>query len=677
MFKTVCCSYYINTMEVLKNFVANIIDVYHPSVLDKFVQGNEHKVNIDMILAHNITKLNVLFCKVWITMFDTYPSKKHFQDYLLGIIPIDKAFNSTIQKYDDAVLQSMISSVDVQNVCRYGFIPPSEYQKVKGVFVETVPRLQDKEYVKEVLVDKWKFRFGYQNTSTNQQTILKSFIAMYNRTEQQLCNGNYSDFTGFSPDVDGHPLQLTDDDKRYMNQREVFQYYLHKNNRFLMQLASHVVIVNDTETENNNIGSLVETVQDVTKQQTLVLNLMSCVSDSKVGKAGTLFVYSIPKSFYDLIPNMVSNMILVSCDSRVVKRPLCKKEQNSIHVYVGDKFDHSNHVDGLYRLTLSTCCKNTTDRSVYYLPPTTHSLYSWAWKHYLTLQCPFKTPHPINNVLIFVDFIAKLCVKSQKSIIDAIQKPRTPCKTKHCIVVVDTRFNILTLWSIFISLANALDASINGVQWNAIIYTSPKASSQYKEAMLKLGLTNTKDIIKIQNSNSLDCKLFHMEIYNAFLKNASFWKGLQDQGFKKCLIVQDDGMLLNGKHLEHYLQYDYVGAPWMDAPDNSYIKQYINSDLVGNGGFSLRDVQKSYEVCTSFKDEKNQLFYHNINEIPEDVYFVKCLKSMGGNASVAPFNEARRFSVEQVFQHSPCGFHKFWMYHSPQDTLKLFNSWLS
>jgi hypothetical protein len=255
----------------------------------------------------------------------------------------------------------------------------------------------------------------------------------------------------------------------------------------------------------------------------------------------------------------------------------------------------------------------------------------------------------------------------------------TPCEeraTKNCIILVDTRFNIMSLWSILISLFNAMYANINNVKWNSIIYTSPQALTKYKDAIVELGLKNTEDVIQFISCPSLECKVFHMEIYNAFLKNEEFWNGLNKQGYKKCLIVQDDGMLIHGKTLEPYLQYDYVGAPWTDVVDNKYIKEYINSELVGNGGFSLRDVQKSYHVCQHFKNEKNELFYHNINEIPEDVYFVKCFKKMGTNANVAPFNDARRFSVEQVFQHRPCGFHKFWVYHSPQDTQRLCNIWL-
>jgi hypothetical protein len=224
-----------------------------------------------------------------------------------------------------------------------------------------------------------------------------------------------------------------------------------------------------------------------------------------------------------------------------------------------------------------------------------------------------------------------------------------------------------------ISLYNALSANIN-TDWQAIIYTSPSASLQYAKELKQLGL-DKNPLITITISPTLQCNVFHMEIYNAFLKDNAFWKNLLDEGYNKCIIVQDDGILIDGDTLQQFMEYDYIGAPWADAIDNKFIKEHINNELVGNGGFSIRDVSKSYNVCCKYEKEKHTLFYHNINEIPEDVYFVQCLKLMGNQAKIAPLNVARRFAVEQVFQYKPAGFHKFWMYHTPDDTLKMCESW--
>jgi hypothetical protein len=316
------------------------------------------------------------------------------------------------------------------------------------------------------------------------------------------------------------------------------------------------------------------------------------------------------------------------------------------------------------------------DKHVYFVPHSSYDLFSWSLKHYLSCKCPFKVQHPVNNTLIFVDFIGKYCIRRQDKVIKTLkynnQEGSHDVKKKQCIVIVDTRFNIMSLWSVLVTMYNVPKEQYD---WIVFIYTSPSAKQQYKEALANYGL-GEEDVntIKVVGCASLECKPFHIELYNAFLKDELFWKDLMDQGFEKCLIIQDDGMLVNGANLEEFMTFDYVGAPWADVADNKYIKDYINVDLVGNGGFSLRDVKKSYEVCVTYKDEKHMLFYHNINEIPEDVYFVKYLKKIGAN--VASFNIARKFSVEQVFQYRSCGFHKFWMYHPPQETLRLCDSWL-
>jgi hypothetical protein len=45
-------------------------------------------------------------------------------------------------------------------------------------------------------------------------------------------------------------------------------------------------------------------------------------------------------------------------------------------------------------------------------------------------------------------------------------------------------------------------------------------------------------------------------------------------------------------------------------------------------------------------------------------------------ANVAPFDIARKFAIEQVLSVNPVGFHKFWMYNLPIETVKILNSFL-
>lgn len=71
--------------------------------------------------------------------------------------------------------------------------------------------------------------------------------------------------------------------------------------------------------------------------------------------------------------------------------------------------------------------------------------------------------------------------------------------------------------------------------------------------------------------------------YNALLKNSSFYKSLNS--FTYLLIIQTDAYVFSNDFSAFY-QYDYVGAPW-EKDSLKYIQ-----GRVGNGGFSLRNIEK-------------------------------------------------------------------------------------
>jgi hypothetical protein len=91
---------------------------------------------------------------------------------------------------------------------------------------------------------------------------------------------------------------------------------------------------------------------------------------------------------------------------------------------------------------------------------------------------------------------------------------------------------------------------------------------------------------------------------------------------------------------------------------------------VGNGGFSLRTISLMKKICTECVDEKNWLFFHNLNNIPEDVYFVKCVIDKGGKIPI--FKQAICFASEEVIYDACLGFHKVWAYHHPMHIEQFF-----
>ncbi len=129
---------------------------------------------------------------------------------------------------------------------------------------------------------------------------------------------------------------------------------------------------------------------------------------------------------------------------------------------------------------------------------------------------------------------------------------------------------------------------------------------------------------------------------NALLTNAKFWK--QVRGEKILLFQIDSIMCSNSPHkITDYLQYDYIGAPW-----NPVWHQFDKRYLVGNGGFSLRTRSKLLALI--------ELIPYN-SLLPEDVWYAENLHRV--NASVAPVNLAKTFSVESIFYERPVGIHRF------------------
>ena len=129
---------------------------------------------------------------------------------------------------------------------------------------------------------------------------------------------------------------------------------------------------------------------------------------------------------------------------------------------------------------------------------------------------------------------------------------------------------------------------------------------------------------------------------NELFTTPAFWKRIPAE---KILLFQiDTVMCSNSRHkITDYLQYDYIGAPW-DFPWFEYDRKYN----VGNGGFSLRSRNKTLELLALIP-------YNKV--MPEDVWYAQNMHRV--NASIAPAEIAKTFSVESVYYERPVGVHRF------------------
>jgi hypothetical protein len=116
----------------------------------------------------------------------------------------------------------------------------------------------------------------------------------------------------------------------------------------------------------------------------------------------------------------------------------------------------------------------------------------------------------------------------------------------------------------------------------------------------------------------------------------------------RCLVVQWDGYVVNpGGWSDDFLAYDYIGAPWRNAPENL---------AVGNGGFSLRSSSLLREVSRLATSIPADLPESNVEDVIIGRYLRPMLEGLG--LKFAPVTVAERFSTEDFpIPMSAFGFH--------------------
>jgi hypothetical protein len=89
-----------------------------------------------------------------------------------------------------------------------------------------------------------------------------------------------------------------------------------------------------------------------------------------------------------------------------------------------------------------------------------------------------------------------------------------------------------------------------------------------------------------------------------------------------ALFVQSDGFIANGdRWSDEYLNYDYVGQPWMhDSKKMVYPWIKDNAESVGEGGFSLRS-KRLLDFCSNL-DQKS---IKNLTEQGNNEDFIICV----------------------------------------------------
>ena len=167
--------------------------------------------------------------------------------------------------------------------------------------------------------------------------------------------------------------------------------------------------------------------------------------------------------------------------------------------------------------------------------------------------------------------------------------------------------------------------------------------------------------VKLVNLNIDNLDL--IEYSKLFATKSIIYEHIQTEIF---LVFQTDSMIIkkNKDIINYFLEYDYVGAPWLITAYNLT----KNCSYIGNGGFSLRRKSKMLEIIENVEwNSSNNFIESNYDNIYEDLYFCKKYNNIIVNKP--EYNKALMFCVDEVYNEVAFACHKPW-FHFHYQTFK-------
>jgi len=219
-----------------------------------------------------------------------------------------------------------------------------------------------------------------------------------------------------------------------------------------------------------------------------------------------------------------------------------------------------------------------------------------------------------------------------KSKIDELRRNSaapTPVSTEPCTAVIVEPRKHRALGFVVKNVLENLPAN-----WNVRIYHGTK-NREFVEKLLETEWRHGAARISFQN---LEVENVNFAAFQKLLTSRKFNEDIPTETF---LVFHTDSMINpNCRHfLERFLEYDYVGAPWINGQ-------------VGNGGFSLRKRSKMLEVIAASPP---------LETGHEDIFL-----SMSPKVRLhkPDFVKATQFSIETIPSSDFFGLHKVWAYNS-------------
>ena len=599
-------------MTLYNSFLHNVFDIELPKrITDTFVVNGD--VDLSKIFSHPALKLNVFYCHLWKYIFKTFPSCHQYSNFLqTQFINLDGDIVIRTNMIDDFLNGMYIIKLGL--VLKFNILEFSKFAH------DLINRVENIEFLKNSMLEKMEYRYDVTLDRTKNM-LLSFFNICYNNTEI-IKNETLLSFKNPLTDFE---LDLIHTTKSNSYQNNL--YIINQDVYFMNKVLNHPVVVVDLSNPTNIVEDIIKHVSKEFGKK--------CVVFSKGPIDGDVFECKFQESMYRYIPRIAPWCLMITDKTSRFHTGLAMQYENNVLCILIDDVPKSLDMNN-YNRVISIC--NDTDFKL-------HNNGTF-WKHHIKYINPATSNNASNNILLFVEFIYNYAAAYCETI------PPQPVKTNKLILLIDNRENDL-------SVISCKCALVNTTGWHCRVITSKK-SSIYYERHLPMVQVRTHQLLENQ---------FDIDVYNSIMEDIDMWKGIKEDGYENVLIIQDDGIMIR-PGVDKYLDYDYVGAPWADVPDNVIIKHTSNGNLVGNGGFSLRKVQTTIDLLERYGDKKCQTFYHNINRIPEDVYYMKWLTQMG--AKFPSKHEASFFSMEQVINVDCIGFHKFWCYHPFSEVKQIF-----
>lgn len=277
--------------------------------------------------------------------------------------------------------------------------------------------------------------------------------------------------------------------------------------------------------------------------------------------------------------------------------------------------------------------------------------FRWLWRGLLTRADPLVTGNPRDAACLHERF---LVISASLRYREAIRY-RCTTNMRRAVMFMDNRPDVGTALAVLLTLTNLRSG------WGVVGFVTSE-SRAFFEGML--GHLGGGDAVVLVDMPDYKSKSFFVEQYNLRCKSLDTWLEVAKHA-DTCLLVQNDGLLVRqGLEGHAAMKHEYCGAPWKSHP---YLDRATRGNLVGNGGFSLRSVPEMIRVCRKHSGESRGVYpMAPLMSEAEDVFFARRV------SDPCPKAQATTFAMEQHAQPDALGYHRFWMYHPVDFTVRMF-----